>query len=334
MMKAKSSLSFYSLLLLIVVIGTIEGMTSPVSQIIKLTPEALYREMNAIIKNKEKYPSPAYETAQKWMSLWEKYKNAKAWPKKLPRSMTANTATLKMKEFLNEADLLWGSSFDFKYIFALLRAGANPNVSNDQGVTVLGAAIVLAIMWDKPAYVRNIKKLLEYGANPNIKTTLTSPEAEGLVTYPLSVAINIGYAFDIGSNRRILTNRILDLLLKKGANIKFTQDRSGESFDQVASDYFSALIMLGASSDEFERFILHGVDVNEPSYANMTPLQQAVFFKNINAVKILLRHGADVKLKGKKGKTPLELAQLRYKSKDKNPDEIEIITILEKANKK
>ena len=67
--------------------------------------------------------------------------------------------------------------------------------------------------------------------------------------------------------------------------------------------------------DVFELLIESGADVNGKDKMSMTPLSAAVHVSNAEQVEELLRRGADPKAKNSKGKSILEVANLRKDKK-------------------
>lgn len=80
-----------------------------------------------------------------------------------------------------------------------------------------------------------------------------------------------------------------------------------------------------------EIFISRGLDVNGVNHfsnRDVTPLQASVFYNDVERVKFLIKHGADVSIRSKGyGMTALELAKKLHKENSKE-DRSEIIKIL------
>ena len=67
--------------------------------------------------------------------------------------------------------------------------------------------------------------------------------------------------------------------------------------------------IMGSNFEVLKCLVQHGAPVNEPE-GTLTPLHVAVVKDDREAVKFLLEHGADRRIRDREGKTPLERAQL------------------------
>jgi len=88
---------------------------------------------------------------------------------------------------------------------------------------------------------------------------------------------------------------------------------------QLASAIFSN------DSFKIKAILEQGVDVNDRSLFNLSPLQRAVLYDKPEALKTLLEFGADTNIKDKEGLTVLELAK-----KHNHPQIVEILLQTEK----
>lgn len=200
-------------------------------------------------------------------------------------------------------------SGNFDYIESMIRAGADPNITDIYGHTALtvgnwnrddritellinnGADVNLLngygrspLQWtasrDK---VKSAQLLIEAGADINAK------DNEGRTA--LNLASYNGY------------NNVMVLLLKLGADIN-TQDNAGRT-----------PLYWGAWYSEFDivnSLVSYGADMNIANRDNCTPLYVTLIHKNKTKVaRYLIQMGANVNLAGEYGYSPLHLAAER-----------------------
>ena len=152
----------------------------------------------------------------------------------------------------------------------LLSYGANPNHANAEGNTPL----IYAAGHNNQALVL---KLLEYNADPNKRNNSGCG--------PLTKAA------------RVNNFHITQHLVQAGARI---------------DDFKDGMLRGAAKGDHeelMEALLARGANINSGSSSlGNTPLHKAVLKGSMNAVKLLLRHKANVTCKNRKGETALELA--------------------------
>ena len=91
----------------------------------------------------------------------------------------------------------------------------------------------------------------------------------------------------------------LDLFLDAGMNANLLTDNG------------SSPLVISANrgkKDLIEKLIAHGADVNLALPNNVTPLKTAVFYNNIEAVKIFLAHDAKIDVRNNQGENALDIA--------------------------
>lgn len=225
-------------------------------------------------------------------------------------------ATLKCKN----GDNALSSSSGAKYLEQsniLIDAGADVNAAeNNWGTTPLMIAVGFR---DFPL----IKKLLAKGANINTQANNGSS--------PLIFAIATG--------EKKPDIQLVEFLLKSGANPNLTLKQSGELKGATALSLaiwyeprYSTDKYQYASDEILKLLIAYKADVNLTVQYKDSPLVSAVKGGRVEAVKILIEAGADVK--GEEGHKALAIAQVNMKfDKDKNTPE-QIIKLLTEAGAK
>lgn len=166
-------------------------------------------------------------------------------------------------------------NYKSKLIKKLLAGGANPNIENFDGETPLHYGVKSWISFN------GINLLLSHGANINAK------DKNGQT--PLHAAAERGRP------------EIANLLLANGAII--SKNNKGELPLHNAYDSKTALLLLA-----------HGANVNEKSNRDLTPLHNAVVhhrYKDSGLIKTLLDNGANPNSKNYCGETPLHIAAFK-----------------------
>jgi hypothetical protein len=152
--------------------------------------------------------------------------------------------------------------------------------------------------------VETVKKLLEYGANPNerkkghrlyLENSYSSFDLEGEITPLMQSRLPI----------------ITELLIKYGARVN-DQDKYGRTalmisafFDDKDNDNLNMKVLLK-----------NGADVNFKKNTGQTALYLAAMNNNIASVKILLNNGANINLRDNQGLSPLMAAKKFIYSED------------------
>ncbi len=170
---------------------------------------------------------------------------------------------------------------DDEVVNLLLQNNADPNDRGDNGVT----ALYVAIQGNKAPieqYIKIIATLLEKGADPNIA------DQKGIS--PLYLSSKKG------------NEEMVDLLLKKGAEVNFVENTNEESplFIAAKKGRLGALI----------RLINAGANVNMRNRCGITPLLIAIYENKKSAMEELLARGADPNTMAE-DTTALQLATLK-----------------------
>jgi ankyrin repeat protein/CHAT domain-containing protein len=166
---------------------------------------------------------------------------------------------------------------DMQAVELLLSAGANPNLQSSYSNT---SPLHTAVDMED---ISMIELLLKHGASPDIGNKFTE--------YPLIVAVEEGF------------DSILYLLLETPLNIN-VQSKDGWTALHYAArdnntDYLQLLLEKGANTQMLA----------ETSDNEYTPLMLAVYNENIEAIKILVKYGADPNFYNSKGESSLSLAR-------------------------
>jgi ankyrin repeat protein len=129
--------------------------------------------------------------------------------------------------------------------------------------------------------VKQVKALLERGANPNA----TDEGFDNVLGHAVS-------GHKLGKTQ---------LLVKHGANVN-----KRDSCQDTALNIIS--MSVGQKSQKISMLLIdHGADVNAAGCDGWTPLMRAVVRQQLDFVKILLEKGANPKLRNFYGKTALDL---------------------------
>lgn len=205
----------------------------------------------------------------------------------------------KSKSELNAELYKSSQKGDVVAVRRLLKQGADPNANNGDkefNVTVLEAST---------SHPEVLKTLLDAGANPRL--------ADSNGGTPLYIA-----AGESATSLRLL----LDAGVKPDEPIS-----GGKTALAFAADI--------GNIDSIELLIANGANVNNQDSLGFTPIHQTVLSswtgRRAEAIRLLLKHGANPKLKDKRGKTALDWAKDDFYRR--KPDGPEIVKILEAATK-
>ncbi|XP_041371153.1 ankyrin-3-like isoform X2 [Gigantopelta aegis] len=246
---------------------------------------------------------------------------------------------VNMPNFLYETPLIIAAKMEHvEFVIQLLKAGANPNAKDIEGMTALMHVV-------RFGFADIAKILLSSGASVDVtdtqnETALQFAVCRGdvdLVTILLNAGANPNHIPDDGHLALVLAANnnsweIINLLLESGANISITNNHKYSALHMAAwnGSVESAKVLLehSASHDtkttekntplslaaqqrhpEMIKLLLpYGCDVNNSNNDLTTPLHDASLNGDVESVELLLRHGADPDVKNKTGATPLWLA--------------------------
>ncbi len=223
------------------------------------------------------------------------------------------------------AVIFWALS-NTNILQALLDAGANPNIKNNDGRTPLSVAVengppeavklLLAAKADPNAGtldapllwaihksdVANAQLLLQAGANPNAKGMVNWPVNFGSTSYPGGTSVTPIF-LAVSHNQFPM----VQLLLKYKADPDDSQTDGRPLLFSALSEtnILKALLDAGAKVDAIDSVPGSGFSTRAP---NLTPLDAAADENNAAAVETLLKHGADPNIRDAHGNTALHWA--------------------------
>ena len=167
-------------------------------------------------------------------------------------------------------------------IYVLLQAGADPNINDLKGATVIHHAVTSGCR------KRILQAIIGHGADVNIMNTQNCTA--------LMMACRKG---DIDAT---------NVLLTAGTNPN-TVDECGDTCLHLA-------VRGGCNEETVQAIINHGIDVNAANKSNVTSLMIAYDEGNIDAINVLLQTGANPNMKDCEGTTALHCAAQAGCSKD------------------
>ncbi|KAH8982532.1 ankyrin repeat-containing domain protein, partial [Lactarius akahatsu] len=179
----------------------------------------------------------------------------------------------------------WPNNLAIGAVQFLLKHGANVNFRNVHGVTPLHLVAKLTFSRhcgeDNGADLAQL--LLRHGAEVNSRDRFDST--------PLHDASHV------------LDLEVARVLLDNGADVNAVNDRGQHPFHQVVESYSSK-----ARVDVARLLVERGADVNAPYNGyldNVTPLHVASYHLDLELMRFLLYHGANVNAKNNQSQTPL-----------------------------
>ena len=144
-------------------------------------------------------------------------------------------------------------------------------------------------------YVRIVKELLKYKANPNLKSYRDDKKKLG--ESPLEMAVKMGH------------QAIVTELLKHGAEVNMTNERN-ETALYIAIENDRTII--------FKELLENGANPNLMNCEGLSPFLKAVINGKLSSVQMMLNYKADINLQEPSGKTPLHIAAIRGSQWSKN----------------
>ncbi len=223
---------------------------------------------------------------------------------------------------------------DYQQVQALLDQGADPNVKDTDGDAILCKAIFRDLSKGKKDRLKIIKLLLKYGADPNSRgecfyknTTalmfaVTSENSNEMCKLLINKGADVNAQNDVGQTALMRTATgditLTKLLLQNGAD-RTLSTKEGMTPFKVAccrNKFEIAKLLFDPIAD---------VNVKTKDAMEFTALMLSALSPSPKIVDMLLKNGADLNIKNKKGKTALDIAI------DKNHKEV--IDIINKYKK-
>ena len=199
----------------------------------------------------------------------------------------------------------------------LLDSGVDVNVRTKNGCTPLHEAA-------SAGHIEVAKVLVEYGAN--LRATRNHGRSHLAHSAPLVYAARYGgtkvlsFLLSATADDDFQVTRIwpaamlaaahegheneVDLLLNKGVDVNSKDPKTGGTALHIASRTGRGKF----SIDLVELLIAKGADLNAKNVDLMTPLHTAARYGNKDMVRILVDNSANMYIRAKNGKTPLEMA--------------------------
>lgn len=224
-------------------------------------------------------------------------------------------------------------------ISLLIEVGADVNAQNNLKKTPLHRAADVK-------YVKGVQQLLVHGANPNILNTYRKTalaEAQEFY-YGTEAGKEIIKLLEPVTDKSLWFKITPDVALEravKSGDLKAIDDLVRERKDLIHHRYlknmYNETILHKASKEVrnaavIERLIQVGADINAKARNDETPLHKAADYGNIDAVRVLLAHGADPNSVDTAGKTPLDLAEsTNYSTTKKIVEMLKAVTAQSKS---
>jgi ankyrin repeat protein len=224
----------------------------------------------------------------------------------------------------------------------LIEKGANVNKWDWYGQTPLYAAVDLNTVphggrpdrpsLDQTTGIQVIKMLLDAGANPNAQLKLAQPYravgpdrgADGMITIGSTPLLRAAKAFDVPA---------ITLLLERGAlvnlpnNAGYTPVMAAAglgSRDHDTRGRFLTEDVPGRSIEALKALLKGGAEINATDNRGQTPLHGAAFWGWTDVVQFLADNGAKLDAKDLQGKTPLDSAMGRAGGNSRGGQRIEV----------
>jgi ankyrin repeat protein len=195
----------------------------------------------------------------------------------------------------------------------LLERGADIKNCNSQGISALHYALFRA----RPAIpsqpiIDLVEFLLENGVP--VRSSVESPQhiinAKDFIVEnypPLNSAILLALENQHFVDER-LGVRLCEMLISRGADVNAANETGGTPLHQIGRPMRSLDGFPVFDSELIPILVKSGADINARAFNGATPLHCAAGCKNIKALRQLLAHGADPRLKDSSGQTAEEFA--------------------------
>jgi len=174
----------------------------------------------------------------------------------------------------------------------LLSSGASVNARAHGSSTPLHFAAALGVE-------EVVAVLLRHGAEVNAVDDGKRTPLMSAVTFGMDPDLGFESAgFEKTEARRLA---VTQLLLKSGARV--------DQRDSGGTTALGHATTAGHSKEITELLVNAGADVNSRSVDNITPLHGAAFSRDLQTIRFLVEHGADVTIKDWQGKRPIDFIE-------------------------
>lgn len=216
-------------------------------------------------------------------------------------------------------------------IHLLLKYGADVNISDNEGVTILHDLSEYDVIFYELDKVEMAKLILSKGADINAKTKANKTPlflsirnkfvnlAELLISYgaDINCTCNVWnnftplHALTYYSEYNSHTVNLLNMLLENGANVHAREVDEATAL-HIAIDCHGIERNIRDDDDQMALSLLKfGAEVDASDRNGQTPLHRACLNRYTIGAKGLLNHGADINIEDEFGNTPLSLACYR-----------------------
>ena len=236
-------------------------------------------------------------------------------------------------ELLSEVSYHYLNPIDSNKIKNLILQGANPNVTDEIGLTPLQWVVIQASNTGlDPSLLDLTEFMLDHGADPNLadfgsqRTALANSLA--FVSDPGFKLGNLLLSHGAGLSQRNVFGAdllmeavrnghfdVATLFLQRGADPQ-ARDIHGNTVLMVYVRAVKSPISFFSGEPDFLTGLFRELGVSgtrkmldDPNASGTTPLIEAARFNNIPLVRTLLERGADAKLSDQEGQTPLSIAE-------------------------
>jgi ankyrin repeat protein len=184
----------------------------------------------------------------------------------------------------------------------LLEKGADPMKTDTIGTTPLHAAV-------QTGKLRLVTALLAHGANPNARLAKAPPPLRGdFVTYSTYVGAT---PFWLAANARYPNTDVMRALVSAGADPRSpVQDGTTPLMAAVGMAQNDARLADEARALDVVKLLVDlGADMNAVNSNGQTALHGAARAGRNSLVQFLAEHGAELNVKDRQGRTPLDIAR-------------------------
>lgn len=255
--------------------------------------------------------------------------------KRVPRrsNSAAKNRAEKVRELMNAA-----ANGDSRKVFEILDSGLNVDVTFERDESEFSGMTVLMVA-SKRGYPEMVEALIKRGANVNLKRyvgdtpLMLAAGSDNVKT--VSVLLKAGAdpnVKEVSPHAGELTPLTLAINLSEQHRIEIAEAllAAGAEINPRGNFFMSPLMQAVEDLEMVKLLIAHGADVNQKNFRGATALMGAAAAGPASVVKYLIEKGADVNARDKDGATALMTAEHRQALFDPSERD-EIIQVLKKA---